>query len=325
MISIIVPIYKTEEYLRQCTDSVLAQTYTDWELILVDDGSPDNSAAVCDAYAQADGRIRVIHKKNGGLSDARNAGIEQAEGEWLLFLDSDDYLHPEMLAHLVEIQTRTGADIASCGFTSFIDGEEPARDDGEGEEFEFSAYSAVADMFSNKGIGWCAWGKLYRRELFVDLRYPTGMLCEDKALTYKAYLKAEKIVHTRRRLCFYRVRGSSIMGARSKKLCLDSLHVNEEICTTLANVDKGLYALAGGYAARCSFYYYTQSYNRADMSDVAQLSVEQLRKYYSYVRSCGYIAPYQRLLLLMAGRSVQKKDTSLFLKALAWLSGKIFK
>ena len=123
-VSIIVPVYQVETYLRQCIDSILAQTFTDFELILVDDGSKDKSGEICEEYAGKDGRVRVIHKENGGLSDARNAGLEQAAGEYFMFVDSDDYIAPTMIERLYNSIQSESADIAACNFCYVFDKKE---------------------------------------------------------------------------------------------------------------------------------------------------------------------------------------------------------
>ena len=115
-VSIIVPVYNTERFLNRCIDSVLAQTYSDWELLLVDDGSTDSSGSICDEYATQDSRIRVFHKENGGVSSARNLGLDYARGEWITFVDSDDYIAPDMIEKLYETQKRNNADITVCGY-----------------------------------------------------------------------------------------------------------------------------------------------------------------------------------------------------------------
>ena len=115
-ISIIIPVYKAEKYLHRCVDSVLAQTFTNFELILIDDGSPDNSGAICDEYAKQDGRVKVFHQKNQGVSVARNLGIEQAKGEWIAFIDSDDWVENTMYEEMYHTASLANADIAGCNF-----------------------------------------------------------------------------------------------------------------------------------------------------------------------------------------------------------------
>ena len=125
LLSIIVPVYKVENYLPKCIDSILAQTFTDFELILVDDGSPDNCPALCDAAAEKDARVRVIHQKNGGLSAARNAGLDAARGAWIGFVDSDDYIAPEMYEVLYQAVQSTGADLALCDYAEVDEAGKP--------------------------------------------------------------------------------------------------------------------------------------------------------------------------------------------------------
>ena len=182
-VSVVVPVYRVEKYLDKCVSSICAQTFADFELILVDDGSPDNCPALCDAWAQKDSRIRVIHQKNGGLSAARNAGIEAALGQYLLFIDSDDYIKPDMLRQLVCAAQRSGAKMTLCNLR---------YEDELGIPFLYPDFSSVQDAILDRNAFWngyyssqsayyvVAWNKLYRRELFTSLRYPVGKLHEDE-------------------------------------------------------------------------------------------------------------------------------------------------
>lgn len=182
-VSVVVPVYRVEKYLDKCVSSICAQTFADFELILVDDGSPDNCPALCDAWAQKDSRIRVIHQKNGGLSAARNAGIEAALGQYLLFVDSDDYIEPDMLRQLVYGAQRSGAKMTLCNLR---------YEDELGIPFLYPDFSSVQDAILDRNAFWngyyssqsayyvVAWNKLYRRELFTSLRYPVGKLHEDE-------------------------------------------------------------------------------------------------------------------------------------------------
>ena len=125
-LSVIVPVYKTEKYLKKCVDSILASSYSDLDVILVDDGSPDGSGAICDGYAEKDSRVRVIHKQNGGLSSARNAGIDNAYGEYITFVDSDDYIAPDIYSHLISLMEKSGVMLGSMGIAS-VDSEDNVR------------------------------------------------------------------------------------------------------------------------------------------------------------------------------------------------------
>lgn len=186
IISVIVPVYKVEDYLDRCVESILAQTFTDFELILVDDGSPDNCPAMCDAWAEKDSRIKVIHKENGGLSDARNVGFAASCGEWISFIDSDDYVHPAMLQALHDAVQKFDVKVSSCGFIR-TEGESLERD----QALEAKLWSAE-DFYMQRNVNaTVAWGKLYHRS--VVLPYPVGKLHEDEFVTYRILFACEQI------------------------------------------------------------------------------------------------------------------------------------
>jgi len=213
LISVIIPIYKVENYLRRCVDSVLSQTYSNIEIILIDDGSPDRCGEICDEYAKKDGRIKVIHKENGGLSDARNAGIEIAQGKYITFLDSDDWIHPKYLERLYNLLKATAADISVCNFTR------TSREDVQKEESNpvinvFTNLEALEHLTDELYVQMVvAWGKLYKRKLFDGIRFPVGKIHEDEFTTYKLLYKAKRVVVTSEQLLYYWQREDSIMGA----------------------------------------------------------------------------------------------------------------
>lgn len=216
MISVIVPVYKVEQYLAACVDSILAQTYTDLELILVDDGSPDRCGEICDSYAGQDPRVRVIHQKNRGLSGARNAGLDVARGEYITFIDSDDLVSPRYLAVLLQAMEDDGADCSVCRPAQFEDGRTPKLGDGEssenkalsGKEACVMLYDGLTEMPVN------AWGKLFRRALIGELRFPEGRLHEDQAFTPLVCYRAKRVSAVGARLYAYRVRNASITQER---------------------------------------------------------------------------------------------------------------
>lgn len=208
LISVIIPIYKVEEYLDECITSVVNQTYKNLEIILVDDGSPDNCPIMCDAWAEKDERIRVIHKPNGGLSDARNAGIDIAKGDYIAFVDSDDYIKPDMFEKLYNALSKENADISACGIVNCI-GENKnvwgCMDvAGNSEEILELLYNEASYPVS-------AWNKLYSRKCWENLRFPVGKICEDAFTTYQLIDNAEKIVMIPDALYCYRIRPESIM------------------------------------------------------------------------------------------------------------------
>ncbi len=214
-ISVIVPVYRVEPYLRQCVDSILSQTFTDFELILVDDGSPDNCGAICDEYALKDSRVRVIHKQNGGLSDARNAGIDMAKGEFLTFIDSDDLVAPEYLNRLYRSIKSSAAEISICNMLPFKDGSSPQIEEQNSNDSKriISGRDACLSIYRMDGtVPIMAWGKLYKSSLFNGIRYPVGLIHEDDATTPKLFYLANKIAQIGDKLYLYRSRADSIMS-----------------------------------------------------------------------------------------------------------------
>ncbi len=192
-ISVIVPVYKVEPYLNRCVDSILRQTYQDFELILVDDGSPDRCGEICDGYAWQDSRVHVIHKENGGLSDARNAGIDWVEAnsdsQWLIFADSDDWVHPELLARMLDAATAFDLKISVCGYQE-TEGADPAVLPEDMRPHRCTPKQFYMEHFVNATV---AWGKLYSRSCFRDIRYPVGKIHEDEFVTYRLLFAQKEI------------------------------------------------------------------------------------------------------------------------------------
>lgn len=180
-VSIVVPIYNVEKYLKPCVDSILSQTFSDFELILVDDESPDNCGQICDEYARKDMRVRVIHKKNGGLSDARNAGIQAARTKYIGFIDSDDYIESSMLEVLYKLVTETGADFSCCGIMNCYSDYKTPQFDKE-ETLVVDSKLAYRLMMEGKKIPGSSCGKLYKREIFDTYLFPKGKKYEDAFL-----------------------------------------------------------------------------------------------------------------------------------------------
>lgn len=223
LISIIVPCYNVEKYLPKCIESIINQTYKNLEIFLVDDGSPDNSGKICDEYAAEDERIKVIHKENGGLSDARNVAIDKATGEYILFIDSDDYVALNHVEHLYGILERADADIAVEWGQTFYEGTMPVVDtQGDKKEIILEPDDALVNMFYQEDFDTCAWAKLYKRSLFDGIRYPKGWLYEDLPTTYRLIQKCKKVVFSDYKSYYYLLRNSSIEGAPFKPLKYES-------------------------------------------------------------------------------------------------------
>ena len=238
LLSIIVPVYDVERYLPKCIDFILAQTFTDFELILVEDGSPDDCPALCDAAAAKDTRIRVIHQKNGGLSAARNAGLDAARGEWIGFVDSDDYIAPEMYEALYKAVQSTGADLALCDYAEVDETGAPcppmhislAEQVFTGQELLKNATDTMIQP---------AWNKLYRRAIFAQLRYPEGKLNEDLFLIPEVCLQIQKAVVVPKALYYYVQRGGSIMNGSKTLRHFDAAEAAQRYWDCL--VENGAY------------------------------------------------------------------------------------
>lgn len=224
-VSVIIPVYKVEAYLAECVDSVLNQDYRDFEVILVDDGSPDRCGDICDGYAARDSRVTVIHQENGGLSEARNAGVRMASGEYVVFLDSDDFWDdPTALGRIAARAYRTGADILNYSFAKY------REDTGVQESYfghvpEMPPMNQYADQLrylTENGLYIaCAWNKMIRRSLLSDLPFAKGVYCEDIEWCLKLLLRAKSVDYVPECFIRYRQRSGSITHNVNSKLCAD--------------------------------------------------------------------------------------------------------
>lgn len=190
LISVIVPIYKVEAYLRRGIDSILAQDYPNMEVILVDDGSPDNCGKICDEYAKKDTRIRVIHKTNGGVSSARNAGLDVAKGEYISFIDSDDSILPYMYSTMIKVIENNNLDIVTCGVQRIKLGEKIKETYGDGSVRIVDGREALIDCLANDGAA--VWNKVYAKKAIGDVRFPVGRVFEDSVASYLFLANAKK-------------------------------------------------------------------------------------------------------------------------------------
>ncbi len=233
IVSVIVPVYNVEKYLPKCIESIRHQDYTDLEIILIDDGSPDNCGAICDEYASRDSRIRVIHKANGGLSDARNVGIDASTGKYIACVDSDDLVGHTYISRMIELMT-DDVDLVVCAPFLFSDENELKNVNTANVEKPdiFCPAEALKELLRQHGYDFepSAWGKLYRRELFGnDLRFPFGKYCEDLAITYRLVDRSRKIVRTKEKLYYYRQRSNSILNSRFNDKQLSILEIADEM------------------------------------------------------------------------------------------------
>lgn len=245
LISVVVPIYNVEKYLRLCLDSLLVQTYTNFEVLMINDGSLDDSANICKEYLTKDRRFQYFEKENGGSSDTRNYGVEHSKGEYITFVDSDDWLKETFLADLYEAITRTGADIALSTYVKYDDSQSVYNIPIIGEYYEriwmsdeFIRELPKLEMEDNSYSN--PWAKLFKRELFRTIRFPKGKLIEDTRTNIKLFLESSRLVYINKCLYFYRIRGGSVIQTITEKLLEDVLDTLIERLSLVTM--KGLYS-----------------------------------------------------------------------------------
>lgn len=235
-ISVIVPVYKVEQYLDRCVESIAGQTYRNLEIILVDDGSPDSCPFLCDNWASKDERIKVIHKANGGLSDARNAGLKIATGKYVSFVDSDDWLMPGFFEIMMSVLEETNSDIVECG-ASYIDerGNQLRCRSIEKEREELNRVMAIKRLLKEDGVYQTVWNKIYRREVIGDITFEKGKLHEDDYWTYQIFDRASKVTVINQPLYCYFQRSDSIMGVGYRLKNLDGIEARHRQVDYFAN------------------------------------------------------------------------------------------
>lgn len=227
-ISVIVPVYNVEKYLNKCIDSILEQTFKDMEIILINDGSTDNSKNICNTYKQKDNRIKVIHKENGGLSDARNVGIDISTGEYIAFIDSDDWVEKTMLEYLYNLGNINNADIVQGDYIEAYD-ENCTINKVSEEIIKYDSQHILDELYGEKCTKTVVvWNKIYKRELFKEIRFPKGKLHEDEFTTYKLFHRANLIIDTNKTIYYYRQREGSITNSCFNIRHLDQLDAIKE-------------------------------------------------------------------------------------------------
>ncbi len=234
LISVIVPVFNIRNYIEKCVKSIISQTYDNIEIILVDDGSTDGSGLICDTLAKIDNRIRVVHKSNGGLSDARNIGIDLCSGSYVTLVDGDDMISDEYVQKLFNIITKTNADIAICKHIDFFN-QEYLKQKSTNKFKIFSSEEAIKEIITNGSFTTSAWGKLYRRDLFKDLKYPKGRIFEDLPVTWRLFKRSNRIVYTSSQEYFYRQNPSSIMNSKFNIRNLDIIEAHKSLISGLSD------------------------------------------------------------------------------------------
>lgn len=210
LISVVVPVYNVEKYLNKCIDSLVSQTYENLEIILIDDGSKDKSAKICDKWKDNDSRIKVIHKENGGLSEARNVGIDYAQGEYIAFIDSDDWVDKNFIKYLHEKLEKYNADIAASTIIKTYKDYNEIQPINR-EKIRFTSEEALDTLLSGRDFCAVAWNKLYKKNVIGNIRFPIGKIHEDEFFSYKVIANANTLVLVPEAIYYYRQRSGSIM------------------------------------------------------------------------------------------------------------------
>lgn len=287
-VSVIVPMYKVEKYLDRCIKSIINQTYKNLEIILVDDGSPDSSGNIAEGYAQSDSRIRVIHKENGGLSDARNAGIIVASGDYICFVDSDDSIDEHFVEELIKACASSGADIAVCNYLNVIKPEDiPPYDSKNNANIVVqNSLEALNSIYSQDNVVTIvAWNKLYRRELWNDILFPVGRIHEDEATTYKLLYKAKKIVRIDKSLYYYFKNDESITGSQYSLKRLDILWAIESRMDFYKSkaLEELYYKDSYKYLCKLLTSYYNVAHTEGDNKEILK---SLMKKYHTKLKEC---------------------------------------
>lgn len=281
LISIIVPVYNVEKYLENCIDSILKQTYTNFEVILIDDGSTDTSGEICDKYVEKDKRIQVIHSKNGGISKVRNKGIELAKGDYISFIDSDDIVSPKFLEILFTTINESQADISICGFESFYYNEPNLMQEQNIEKsYTYTKNTAMKALLEDEIITNHLWNKLYKRELWTGITFPDGKKFEDVSVMYKIFEKCQKIEYNPITLYYYRRRSDSILGNVNEEMLKDYIDVIQDRNIYLKEHYKTLEKEIECNKINCLLRYHLITVNEPELynSNIMKVQYEELCK-----------------------------------------------
>lgn len=247
LISVIVPVYNVKSYLEMCVDSIISQSYPNIEIILVDDGSTDGSGELCEQLSNRDRRIKVIHKLNGGLSDARNVGIDHAAGEWICFIDSDDFVSENYIEKLVKAAAENGADIAICDPVHVFKKQDAVFCE-DNQTKVFTNTEAIIEMWYQRTFLFSAWAKIYRRFLFDDVRFTKGIIYEDVDIMHELFIRSSRIVYFNAKLYAYMHRDGSITTQKFTLRELDILKICDKLNMFSCNYSKEMQKAAKAYS-----------------------------------------------------------------------------
>lgn len=305
LISVIIPIYNAELYLKTCIDAVLGQSYTNFEVLLINDGSTDNSADICDEYLKRDNRIKVVHKQNEGSASARNVGLELAQGEYIVFIDADDYIESEYLQILVNKASEENADIVQCDYLS-------VKNIADIQCIEKKNVAYATEVFSNIDFLECfcdkrtylpiavLWNKIYRRELFDSLRFPVGRGIDDEYLICQIIYRANKILWIHEVLYYYILSENSQMRSKPSLKRIDGIDaIESQMCFFEEIGQPKLYNMIQYryYATVIANYYFVERFFPEEKKILAELKKKK-KKFYTVLRIKEVNAVDKVLLLI---------------------------
>ncbi len=297
-VSVIVPVYRAEPYLRCCVDSILAQTFTDFELILVDDGSPDNCPAICDEYAETDERVRVIHQQNRGQSAARNRAVTQARGEWLCFVDSDDAIHPQLVEVLFRAVKEYHVQMSMCGT---MEAQEIPDSFWKEAEANYSSIRVSEEwLFDLHQRGdyrfWIVCGKLIHKDIYLNAPLAEGRVYEDGPAVCKWFLSQKNVVNINCDLYFYRVNSNGTTKSAFSPKRLDHLWAHKEIITSYrqAGYFSLMKAVFFSYVYHANIFYH-KCLEIPEYRKMTKSIQRQLRTVYRFVRQAVPFPYHERV------------------------------
>lgn len=294
LISVIVPVYKVEKYLNRCVESIVGQTYSNLEIILVDDGSPDHCPAICDAWTEKDRRIKVIHKKNGGLSDARNAGMEVSNGELIGFVDSDDWIVQDMYQRLYDAMKTDNSDVAACGVEMVWEDGTSSRMLTRSGSCVLNREEAMQALIEESWLKQPVWYKLYKADLIRSILFPVGKYHEDAFWSYQVVGAAERVSVIDYAGYYYWQRSGSIMGEGYSLKRLDAIEALEHRQEYLENNFSDL-----ATRARCSLWFSCIYHGQKILQN---LPTQEQSSAIRYIKNVLYRHPFSAIALNELGR-----------------------
>lgn len=300
LISVIVPVYNVEQYLHRCVDSILTQTYPNIEVVLVDDGSPDRCGEICEEYAQKDSRVMVVHRQNGGLSAARNSGLDACHGEYVGFVDSDDYIAPEMYDQLYHDIVRFNTPLAFCHTDVLRGGRSDHKFYGKGSKSHPKEY--VMRRALEESIWWSAWTKLYHKSLFNGIRYPEGKTNEDLPVTIRIFDRCDHIAVNYHKLYYYCIRENSITTSRLNPRKFDIIDNASDVVAYLRETHPELIPAAQGILLTnaLGLLLKLRNYKGDDLASERQKVIKSIKHQWPSLLTNNNLNAWQRTLLTAA-------------------------